>query len=91
MPVDLAFELSYLLSDETGREVEVVSLETGPGGRLCIRARIDGEEREACTTVAACKNLEGPRLIRCLARSLAQGGKPLQSLARALLGEGNRG
>lgn len=84
MPADLAFELSYLLSEETGEEVEVDSVEAS-GGRLCVEARLRGRNVRACTVVAACRGLEGGRLLRCLSKTLLQGGRPLRELASRLL------
>jgi hypothetical protein len=89
VPADLAFELSYLLSEEMGREIEVLEarLEPGDPPRVCVEARIEGlGARRACAPLAACRGLEGPRLARCAAKTLAQGGRPLRLLAKGLLG-----
>ena len=90
MTVDLAFELSYLLSDILGREVRVESYRFDPGtGRLCVA--LEGSGGEACTLVRACKGLAPGRAERCIAKALAQGGRPLEELVSAverLLGQG---
>jgi len=58
MPVDLAFELGYLLSDMIGEEVEIVDYSFDPEtGRLCVKARVGGREASGCVEVRACKGL----------------------------------
>ena len=87
MPVDLAFELSYLLSDALGAEVEVKEYSYDPAtGRLCVRALIGGAERTGCTMVRQCKGLEGPRLERCLSKAFTTVQKHVEELASALRG-----
>ena len=85
MPADLAFELGYLLSDLLGSEVVVEGYEFDPSeARLCVRVRSGSRAGEACATVRSCRGLEGVKAVRCLSRTLAQGGKPLEELARAV-------
>ncbi len=87
MPADLAFELEYLLSEEAGLELRVLEarLEAGEQApRLCVAVEAEGRRVEACTELPACRGLEGPRLHRCAAKTLAQGGRPLRQLAQRL-------
>ena len=87
MPADLAFELSYLLSDKTGRSVEVVEWSYDPEkGMLCIRAVVDGVERSACIELKACKGLGGAKLERCISKNLVGNETLLDRLASGLAG-----
>ena len=85
MVVDLAFELSYMLSDELGLDVEVKGYRFDPStGMFCVVFSAGGVEGEACTVVRACRGLEGVKAERCLSRTLAAGGKPFDELAAAV-------
>ena len=85
--VDLAFELSYLLGDRLGRNVEVKGYSFDPEkGLLCIEAEVEGVGlRRACIEVKACKGLSNEaKWVRCVSKTLAQSEKYLDSLAEQL-------
>jgi len=87
LPADLAFELEYLLAEETGLELRVLEarLEAGEQApRVCVAAEAGGRRLEACVELPACRGLEGAKLYRCAAKTLAQGGRPLRQLAQRL-------
>jgi hypothetical protein len=88
MPVDIAFELSYMLSEHLGREVEVTSVSFNPSsGELCVQARIDGREAQGCVVVKPCKGLkEEAKQARCISRTLAANEKLVKDLASRLVG-----
>lgn len=82
MPVDLSFELSYLLGDALGRELELDSVELDPStGRLCVKPR--GAPGKACIEVRSCKGLGEAKATRCVAKTLAKD----EALLRRLAGE----
>ncbi len=86
MPVDLAFELSYLLGDKLGEEVEVKDWSFEPGdATLCITVVFRGRERRACIQVKPCKNItDEAKAARCLAKNLVNNEKLLSQLAEEL-------
>ncbi len=87
MPVDLAFELSYLLSDKVGAGVEVKGVNFNPDtGELCVEAVVEGRgERRACTVVKPCRGLrEEAKWLRCVSRTLTASEKHVEELARGL-------
>ncbi len=86
MPVDIAFELSYLLSDRIGREVSVESVEFEPeAGRLCVEVLVDGVRRRGCVDVKPCKGLrDESKWARCVARNLVNMEKLLDKLVESL-------
>ncbi len=82
MPVDLVFELSYMLSDLIGREVVVEEYRYDrEGGVLCVTVRVDSARGEACIPVRQCRTVPEERLEKCLAKALASNEKLLQDLA----------
>ncbi len=90
MPVDLSFELSYLLSDKLGVDVEVKSYEyDAEHGVLCVEAIVGGEEQRGCVELRACKGLSGARLERCLSKQLVDNEVILERLA-GVLGGGDK-
>jgi hypothetical protein len=91
---DLEFELSYLLTDLLRVEVRVSRAEFDPStALLCVEAEANGTNGRVCAEVKACRGLEGVRALRCLSKTLAHGGRPLEQLAeglrRLLRGEGD--
>jgi len=88
MPVDLAFELGYLLSDMIGEEVEIVDYSFDPEtGRLCVKARVGGREASGCVEVRACKGLaEESKWVRCISKNFAGSEKLVRELADRLKG-----
>ena len=87
MPVDLAFELSYLLGDRLGASVEVRSVSFNPDtGELCVEAVVEGRGvRRACTLVKPCKGLrEEAKWMRCVSKTLTASEKHVEELARGL-------
>ncbi len=92
MPVDLGFELGYLLSDKLGVDVEVKGYEyDAERGVLCVDAVIGGVERRGCVELRACKGLSGSRLERCISKQLIGNEAILERLAGVLRGEGEAG
>ncbi len=88
MPVDLLFELGYLLSDKTGVEVRVVSYNYDKSsGVLCVKASIEGAVREACIPVRQCKGVAANRVEKCLAKAITSDEKKISELAESLLRE----
>ncbi len=87
MPVDLAFELSYLLSDYLG-EVAVENVEFDPEtGMLCVDAVVGGARKRGCIEVKACRGLRDPgKQARCLSKTLSVGEKLVRELAEKLKG-----
>ncbi len=85
MPVDLAFELSYILSDKLGGNVEVKGYSyDGSTGMFCVEADVEGTVRRACVAVKQCKGLEGPRLERCLSKAVVSQERIVDELAEGL-------
>ena len=89
MPVDLAFELSYLLSDKLGEDVEVVEWSFEPSdATLCIKALVAGVERRACIQVKPCRNItDEAKASRCLAKNLVNNERLLEKLVEQLKAE----
>ncbi len=86
MPVDLAFELSYMLSDKTGKEVEVTTITYDDDrGLLCIEARVEGVIRRACTQLRQCRKLDETRRQKCISKALASSEKYVEDLANKLI------
>ncbi len=87
MPVDLAFELSYLLGDKLGREVSVEAVDYDPGSaRLCVEALLEGRRVRGCVEVRACRGLSGAKAERCIAKTLEANEAILERLASSLQG-----
>ncbi|AEM38878.1 hypothetical protein Pyrfu_1010 [Pyrolobus fumarii 1A] len=88
MPVDITFELSYLLSDKLGVDVNVENVDFTPGdGTLCVDAVVEGSKRRGCVQVKPCKNItEEHKWVRCVSKNIANNDKLLEELARALRG-----
>jgi len=88
MPVDLAFELGYLLGDILGEEVEIVDYSFEPEtGRLCVQAKVGGREVSGCVEVKACKGLVGEsKWVRCVSKNLVGSEKLVRELAERLKG-----
>ncbi len=88
MPVDIAFELSYLLSDKLGEDVSVENLSFDPEtGRLCIEAVVGDRRGRACIEVRACKGLrEEGKWVRCVSKNVVNNEKLLDELVRGLRG-----
>jgi len=86
MPVDLAFELGYLLGDMLGEEVEIVDYSFEPEtGRLCVQARVGGREASGCVEVKACRGLaEESKWLRCVSKNLVGSEKLVRELADKL-------
>ncbi len=84
--VDLAFELSYLLSDQLGVEVEVLDYEFNPeDALLCVIVAMNGEKKRACIHVKACKGLtDKVKQARCLSKTLTSSEKLVKELAEKL-------
>ncbi len=84
MPVDLLFELEYLLSDLAGSPVKPRSYSYDAGsGELCIELAEPLEAR-VCVPLRQCRGLQGPKLERCIAKALAQEGPWTRSLQEQL-------
>ncbi len=85
MPVDLEFDLAYLLSDKLGVEVSVVKADYNPAtGDLCVTAQLQGTERSACIQVKACKGVPETKRARCILRILQERDELLDKLALSL-------
>lgn len=85
MPVDLEFDLAYLLSDKLGVEVNVLKADYNPAtGDLCVTAQLEGAERSACIQVKACKGVPEAKRARCIIRMLQEREELLDDLALKL-------
>ena len=88
MPVDLAFELSYLLSDKLGEDVEVKEWSFEPSdATLCVRVATGTGEKQACIQVKPCKGIaDEAKAARCIAKNLVNNEKLVEQLAEQLRG-----
>lgn len=87
MPVDLEFDLSFLLTDRLGVEVSVSRASFDPStGELCVTASIHGGERVACIQVRACRGVPEAKRARCIVRILQEREELLEELASKLGG-----
>jgi hypothetical protein len=85
MPVDLEFDLAYLLSDKIGVEVNVLKADYNQAtGDLCVTARLQGAERSACIQIKACKGVPEAKRARCILRMLQEREELLDGLASSL-------
>ncbi len=85
MPVDLEFDLAYLLTDTLGVEVDVVKADYNAGtGDLCVTARVGEAEKTSCIQVRACKGVPEAKRARCIIRILQEREEFLNELASKL-------
>jgi hypothetical protein len=86
--IDLAFELSYLLSDVTGEEITIKDYSFSPEtGTLCITAEIGGQTRTACVEIKQCKKIPNEtKQLKCIVRTLTSNEELLRRLAESLQG-----
>jgi hypothetical protein len=86
MVVDLKFELSYMLSDIIGLQVEVLEYNFDPEtGKLCIKAKVGESVKKGCILVKPCKGLrDEARQVRCISKTLTANEKLARELAATL-------
>ncbi|BEP17401.1 hypothetical protein PYJP_07530 [Pyrofollis japonicus] len=88
MSIDLAFELSYLLSDVIGKEVTIKDYSFDPeAGTLCVSAEIEDKNKTACIEIKQCKKIPSEtKQFKCIVRTLASNEELLRRLAELLQG-----
>ena len=87
MPVDLEFELTYLLEETLDREVKVTKANFDSSrAMLCVEALVGGLKRSACIEVKACRGLSGGKSARCIVKTLQSREDLLKRLAESLAG-----
>ena len=85
MSVDVLFELTYMLSDVSGKNIEVEEYRYDrTRGVLCVKAFIEGIEKTGCIDLKQCKQVPESKLPKCITRSLAENEKKIKELVESL-------